>query len=155
MARYMEPNSDDESVDELFSEEESEWETLPPLTHTYADRNKPNAKQQGQSTDDNADKMGENAARLTKFRPIKAMKVQTGSGITQINKLSDTNWVNWREDILRMLTLLKVKDYPLGLVLKPDLRQHPNSANVWIHNDSYALHLISLNLTESQKIHIS
>ncbi|KAF8237664.1 hypothetical protein L208DRAFT_1126136, partial [Tricholoma matsutake] len=45
--------------------------------------------------------------------------------------------------------------YPLSLVPKLDPHQDPKSANVWSHNDSYALHLISLNLSKSQKIHIS
>ena len=54
-----------------------------------------------------------------------------------------------------MLTFLKVKGYPLGLVPRPDPVSNPESSEAWIHNDSYALHLISLNLSESQKIHIS
>jgi len=107
------------------------------------------------SDNENANIVGENATHSTKYKPIKAVKVETGLGITQINKLSDTNWVNWWEHILQMLTFLKVKDYPLRLVPKLDPSQHPDSANAWTHNDSYALHLISLNLSESQKIHIS
>lgn len=54
-----------------------------------------------------------------------------------------------------MLTFLKVKGYPLGLVPKPDPVQDPMSTETCIHNDSYALYLISLNLSESQMIHIS
>ena len=107
------------------------------------------------SDDENANIVEENATCSIKYKHIKAVRVETGLGITQINKLSDTNWVNWQEDILRMLTFLKVKDYPLGLVPKPDPSHHPNSANAWTHNNSYALHLILLNLLESQKIHIS
>ena len=54
-----------------------------------------------------------------------------------------------------MLTFLKVKGYPLGLVPRQDPVLNLESNEVWIHNDSYALYLISLNLFESQKIHIS
>ena len=50
-----------------------------------------------------------------------------------------------------MLTFSKVEGYPLRLIPRPD----PVLNEAWIHNDSYALHIISLNLSESQKIHIS
>ena len=52
------------------------------------------------SNDENANIVEENATYSTKYKPIKAIKVETGLGITQINKLSNTNWVNWWEDIL-------------------------------------------------------
>ncbi len=54
-----------------------------------------------------------------------------------------------------MLTFLKVKDYLLGKILRPDPDDDPEGAEAWDHNDSYTLHLISLNLSESQNIHIS
>jgi len=52
------------------------------------------------SNDENVNIVEENTTHSTKYKPIKAVKVETGLGITQINKLSDTNWVNWWEDIL-------------------------------------------------------
>ena len=54
-----------------------------------------------------------------------------------------------------MLNFLKVKDYLLSNIARPDPDHNPNGAEAWDHNDSYTLHLISLNLSESQKIHIS
>ena len=54
-----------------------------------------------------------------------------------------------------MLSFLKVKDYLLGLIPRPDPDHDPESTKAWDHNDSYALHFISLNLSESQKIHIN
>ena len=88
-------------------------------------------------------------------RQLKPVKIEAGSGITQINKLTDVNWANWREDIIRMLNFLKVKEYLLGNIPRPDPDLDPEGAEAWDHNDSYALHLISLNLSEGQKIHIS
>ena len=117
---------------------------------SYADRNMPDARHQERSAH-----IGDDITGSIKRRIIKPVKVETGSGITQINKLSDTNWANWREDIIRMLNFLKVKDYLLGNIPRPDPDQDPDEADAWDHNDSYALHLISLNLSESQKIHIS
>ena len=40
-------------------------------------------------------------------------------------------------------------------VPRPNPVLNLESNKAWIHNDSYALHLISLNLSEGQKIHIS
>ena len=108
------------------------------------------ARQQAQSAE-----IGDPVTGSIKRRIIKPVKVETGSGITQINKLNDNNWVNWREDIIRMLSFLKVKEYLLGHIPRPDPDQDPESAEAWDHNDSYALHLILLNLSESQKIHIN
>src|SRR6266700_7516048 len=54
-----------------------------------------------------------------------------------------------------MLNCLKIKDYLLSKILRPDPDDDPESAKAWDHNDSYALHLISLNLSENQKIHIN
>ena len=54
-----------------------------------------------------------------------------------------------------MLTFPKLKGYPLRLIPRLDPVLSPESNEVWIHNNSYTLHLISLNLSESQKIHIS
>ena len=54
-----------------------------------------------------------------------------------------------------MLSFLKVKEYLFGHVPRPDPLEDPEGTEAWDHNDSYALHLISLNLSESQKIHIS
>jgi len=54
-----------------------------------------------------------------------------------------------------MLNFLKVKEYLLGNIPRPDPDLNPDGAEAWDHNDSYALHLISLNLSEGQKIHIS
>jgi len=39
--------------------------------------------------------------------------------------------------------------------VRPDPDHDTEGAEAWDHNNSYALHLISLNLSESQKIHIS
>ena len=63
--------------------------------------------------------------------------------------------VNWHQDILRMLTFHKVKGYFLGLVPRADPILNLESNEAWIYNNSYTLHLISLNLSESQKIYIS
>jgi len=79
---------------------------------------------------------------------IKPVKIEAGSGITQINKLTDVNWANWREDIIQMLNFLKVKEYLLSNIPRPDPDLDPDEAEAWDHNDSYALHLISLNLSE-------
>ena len=123
-------------------------EPSPAPTH---DRTRSAARQQVRSIPE----LGSVEFNSTKSRPIKPVKVETGSGITQINKLSDKNWVNWREDIVRMLGFLKVKEYLFGHVPRPDPFEDPEGTEAWDHNDSYALHLISLNLSESQKIHIS
>ncbi len=116
---------------------------------THADI-EPTARQEARSAN-----IGDEITGSIKCRVIKPVKVEAGSGVTQVNKLNDTNWVNWREDMIRMLTFLKVKDYLLGKILRPDPDEDPEGAEAWDHNDSYALHLISLNLSESQKIHIS
>ena len=63
--------------------------------NSYADCNMPDARHQEQSA-----QIGDDITGLIKHRVIKLVKVETGSGITQINKLSDTNWANWREDII-------------------------------------------------------
>ena len=115
---------------------------------TNAEQRKPTARQQDRSVHVNGPK------EIT-HQVIIPVKIETGSGITQINKLSDNNWVNWWQDILRMLTFLKVKGYPLGLVPRPDPVLNPEINEAWIHNNSYTLYLISLTLSESQKIHIS
>src|SRR6267378_4083707 len=116
---------------------------------THADI-EPTARQEARSAN-----IGDEITGSIKRRVIKPVKVEAGSGVTQVNKLNDTNWVNWHEDMIRMLTFLKVKDYLLGKIPRPDPNDDPEGAEAWDHNDSYALHLISLNLSESQKIHIS
>jgi len=123
-------------------------EPSPAPTH---DRTRPTARQQARSVPE----PGSVKQGSTKSRPIKPVKIETGSGITQINKLNDKNRVNWREDIIRMLSFLKVKEYIFGNVPRPDPEEDPDGTEAWDQNDSYALHLISLNLSESQKIHIS
>ena len=104
------------------------------LINSYADRNMPDARHQKRSV-----QIGDDITGSIKRRVIKPVKVETGSGITQINKLSDTNWANWREDIIRMLNFLKVKDYLLGKIPRPDSDLDPDKADAWDHNDSYAL----------------
>jgi len=110
---------------------------------------KPTARQQARSA-----LIGDDVTSTIKHQ-IKPVKVEAGSGITQINELTDVNWANWRDDIIRMLNFLKVKDYLLGNIPRPDPDLNPDEAEAWDNNDSYALHLISLNLSEGQKIHIS
>jgi len=136
------PDDDDSGID---SER-----TPSPQIRLNADRYIPTARQQARSALTENDITGS-----IKRRVIKKVIVQMGSGITQINKLNDTNWVNWREDMMRMLNFLSVKDYLLGNVPRPDPDHDPEEAKAWDYNDSYALHLVSLNLTEGQKIHIS
>ena len=116
---------------------------------THADI-EPTARQKARSAN-----IGDEITGSIKRRVIKPVKVEAGFGVTQVNKLNDTNWVNWREDMIQMLTFLKVKDYLLSKIPRPDPDDNPKGAKAWDHNDSYALHLISLNLSESQKIHIS
>jgi len=122
----------------------------PSLAPTH-DRIRPTARQQARSVPE----LGSVKQGSMKSRPIKPVKIETGSGITQINKLNEKNWVNWQEDIIRMLNFLKVKEYIFGNVPRPDPEEDPDRTDAWDQNDSYALHLISLNLSESQKIHIS
>ena len=139
------PNKNANSFPDTMSQAELGSSELNSLINSHADWNQPTARQQvqlAQIRDDITDSI--------KRWIIKLVKVETGSSITQINKLSDTNWVNWYEDIIQMLNFLKVKDYLLSKILRPDEDEDPEGAN-----DSYALHLISLNLSKSQKIHIS
>ena len=56
---------------------------------------KPTARQQARSAN-----IGDEITSLIKCRVIKLVKVEMGSGITQVNKLNDTNWVNWHEDMI-------------------------------------------------------
>ena len=141
-----------DEIDNYLSDMSREASVSPePSPALTPDRKSLAARQQVRSVPE----LGSVKLGSTKSRPIKPVKVETGSGITQINKLSDKNWVNWREDIVRMLNFLKVKEYIFGNVPRPDPEEDPEGAKAWDHNDSYALHLISLNVSESQKIYIS
>ena len=96
------PNENSEKFPSYQSQAEfgsPEWSPSPPIT-SHADRNNPTARQARSA------QIGDDVISLIKHRIIKPVKVETGSGITQINKLSDTNWVNWWEDIIRMLNFL-------------------------------------------------
>ena len=61
---------------------------------THADI-EPTARQKARSAN-----IGDEITGSIKRRVIKPVKVETGSGVTQVNKLNDTNWVNWREDMI-------------------------------------------------------
>ena len=144
------PNKNADSFPDTMSQAKLGSPEPNPLINLHADQNQPTARQQVQSA-----QIRDDITNSIKCRIIKLVKVEMGSGITQINKLSDTNWVNWWEDIIWMLNFLKVKDYLLSKILRPDEDEDPEGAKAWDHNDSYALHLIFLNLSKSQKIHIS
>ena len=55
----------------------------------------PTARQKAQSAN-----IGDEITGSIKCQVIKLVKVETGSGVTQVNKLNDTNWVNWHEDMI-------------------------------------------------------
>ena len=62
-----------------------------PKLRTYAEQRKPTARQQDQSAHVNGPRETQNSTHQV----IVLVKIETGSAITQINKLSDNNWVNW------------------------------------------------------------
>jgi len=146
------PNENTDNFPSILSQAElgsPERSPLPPII-SFADWMNPTARQQERLA-----QIRDDVTSSIKRQIIKPVKIEAGSGITQFNKLSDTNWVNWCEDIIWMLNFLKVKDYLLGKIPRPDPDDDPDGGKAWDHNDSYTLHLISLNLSESQKIHIS
>jgi len=87
---------DEGSDDQRGSPERS---PTPPI-NSHADHTKPTARQQARSA-----QIGDDITSTIKRR-IKPVKIEAGSGITQINKLNDVNWANWREDMIRMLNFL-------------------------------------------------
>lgn len=65
--------------------------------------------------------------------------------------LNNTNWLEWREDILDIFRVCGVEGYVEGTLLRPDPNLDPEGAENWSHNDSYTRLIISLNVTRSQK----
>ena len=95
------PINNTESSPENMSQAEFGSLELNPLINSHADLTEPTARQQVQLA-----QIGDDITSSIKHWIIKPVKVKMGSGITQINKLSDTNWVNWHEDIIWMLNFL-------------------------------------------------
>ena len=85
------PNKNTDSFPNNMSQAElGSLEQSPiPLISLHADCNEPTARQQEQSA-----QIRDGIISSIKCQIIKPVKVEMGSGITQINKLSDSNWVN-------------------------------------------------------------
>jgi len=66
--------------------------------------------------------------------------------------LNDTNWVFWRAHIIDIFRLCRVKGYVNGTLLSPDPNVDPEGAENWTYNDAYTRLIISLNVTQSQKV---
>ena len=66
--------------------------------------------------------------------------------------LNDTNWVFWRVEIIEIFGLCGVEGYVKGTLLYPDPNVDPESAEHWSYNDAYTQYIISLNVTQSQKV---
>jgi hypothetical protein len=69
--------------------------------------------------------------------------------------LNDTNWVFWRVDIIEIFRLCGVEGYVKGTLLCPDPNVDPEGAENWSYNDVYTQFIISLNVTQSQKVNTS
>ena len=61
-----------------------------PKLRMNTERRKPTARQQDRSVHLN----GSSETQNITYQAIIPVKIETGSGITQINRLSDNNWVN-------------------------------------------------------------
>lgn len=79
------------------------------------------------------------------------IKTVNSSVITKVSeKLNDTNWATWREDMLLMLEMSDVGKYVSGRHNCPDPSVDPTSAKNWKYNNNYTKLLINTNITPSQ-----
>ena len=88
--------------------------------------------------------------------PITKLEPKYG-GITQLQeKLDDTNWIVWREQIHHVLELCDVLPYIDGSLPCPDpVLASIDTQRAWHHNDVYAQLLITNNITTEQMVHIN
>ena len=70
-------------------------------------------------------------------------------------KLNDTNWVIWRENIVRFFDLAGITPVVFGTLLEPDETTHRDEYEAWTFNDSYAQVVITKNLDDSQILHVA
>jgi len=70
-------------------------------------------------------------------------------------KLSDTNWVVWRENIVRFFDLARITPIVYGTLAEPDETTHRTESEAWSLNDSYAQVVITKNLDDSQILHVA
>ena len=65
--------------------------------------------------------------------------------------LNDTNWLEWRVEMIQIFQVCGVEGYVKGTLLCPDPNVDPEGAENWSYNDTYTRFIISLNVTRSQK----
>ena len=53
-------------------------------------------------------------------------------------KLSDQNWVQWKEEIMGFFELCELLPIVDGTLLIPDAAVQPNDAKAWLFNDRFA-----------------
>jgi gag-polypeptide of LTR copia-type len=86
---------------------------------------------------------------------IERVKPSDYDGIIKLDeslRLNDTNWVFWRVDIIEIFRHCGVEGYVKGTLLRPDPNVDPDGAENWSYNDAYTRFIISLNVTQSQKV---
>ena len=85
---------------------------------------------------------------------IQRIKPSDYDDITELDeslRLNDTNWLEWRVEMIQMFKLCGVEGYVKGTLLCPDRNVDPEGAKDWSYNDSYTRLIISFNVTRSQK----
>jgi hypothetical protein len=85
---------------------------------------------------------------------IERIKPSDYNGIIQLDEslhLNDTNWLEWRFEMILIIELCGIEGYVKGTLPCPDPNVDPEGAENWSYNDTYTRLIISLNVTRSQK----
>ena len=73
--------------------------------------------------------------------------------LSEQHHLAETNWMFWKECILRILRLYEVEDYVTGTINRPVDKDSEDRKN-WSFNDNYAQVVIVNNITASEMVHV-
>ena len=87
---------------------------------------------------------------------VKRASPREATAITRLSEqhhLVETNWMFWKEPILRILRLCEVEDFVTGTVNRPDDKNSEDGKN-WSFNDNYAQVVIVNNITASEMVHV-
>jgi len=68
--------------------------------------------------------------------------------------LTDENWHEWKERMLRVLYNCDIAEYATGFIKRPDPNKDPKGARNWEKNNVWVQQVIINNVTASQMNHI-